>query len=336
MTSPPDQPTAPQSPEAHQDTWLEPQYPEPSTPEHAAPRRRANDLDGKTWTRYSISIWSDIEKTPEERALKHPALFPVALAERLITVFTNQHQTVIVDPFAGVGSTIVAAQRLGKHGIGIELNPTFAELARARCTQPTLFTAQDGTATIHTANALDTATILAHQSVDFVVTSPPYWNILNQKRTADYKAIRTYSDADADLGNIADYGEFMQQIQRVFAGVYQVLRNGSYCCVVVMDIRRKNRFAGVYQVLRNGSYCCVVVMDIRRKNRFYPFHSDIATMMQAIGFIYDDLIIWDRRHEYNTMRPLGYPSVFRVNKAHEFILIFQKPFPEEPDGSAAD
>lgn len=310
MTSPPDQPTAPQSPEAHQDTWLEPQPPEPPSPEHAAPRRRANDLDGKTWTRYSISIWSDIEKTAEERALKHPAMFPVALVERLITVFTNHHQTVIVDPFAGVGSTIVAAQRLGKHGIGIELNPTFAELARARCTQPTLFTEQDGTATIHTANALDTATILAHQSVDFVVTSPPYWNILNQKRTADYKAIRTYSDADADLGNIADYGEFMQQIQRVFAGVYQVLRN--------------------------GSYCCVVVMDIRRKNRFYPFHSDIATMMQAIGFIYDDLIIWDRRHEYNNMRPLGYPSVFRVNKAHEFILIFQKPFLEEPDGSTAD
>jgi len=47
--------------------------------------------------------------------------------------------------------------------------------------------------------------------------------------------------------------------------------------------------------------------------------------MQAIGFIYDDIIIWDRRHEYNNMRPLGYPAVFRVNKAHEFILIFQKP-----------
>lgn len=236
-------------------------------------------------------------------------MFPIALVERLITIFTNRYQSVIIDPFAGVGSTIVAAQRLGKDGIGIELNPAFAELARARCTQPTLFTEQRGTATIYTANALDTATILAHQSVDFVVTSPPYWNILNQKRTADYKAIRTYSDADADLGNIADYDEFMQQIQRVFVGVHQVLRN--------------------------GSYCCVVVMDIRRKNRFYPFHSDIATMMQEIGFIYDDLIIWDRRHEYNNMRPLGYPSVFRVNKAHEFILIFQKPFTEKPDGSAA-
>ncbi|MEN6479314.1 MAG: DNA methyltransferase [Anaerolineales bacterium] len=85
-------------------------------------------------------------------------------------------------------------------------------------------------------------------------------------------------------------------------------------------------FEKVRNAMRPGAYCCVVVMDIRKKNRFYPFHSDLATLMQTIGFIYDDLIIWDRRHEYNNMRPLGYPSVFRVNKAHEFILIFQKPF----------
>ena len=46
-------------------------------------RRRANALDGKTWTRYSISVWSDIKKTAEENALKHPAMFPIALAQRV-------------------------------------------------------------------------------------------------------------------------------------------------------------------------------------------------------------------------------------------------------------
>jgi len=51
----------------------------------------------------------------------------------------------------------------------------------------------------------------------------------------------------------------------------------------------------------------------------------LARKMEEIGFVFDDLIIWDRRHEYNNMRPLGYPYVFRINKAHEYILIFQKP-----------
>ena len=65
-------------------------------------------------------------------------------------------------------------------------------------------------------------------------------------------------------------------------------------------------------------------MGIRKKNKFYPFHSDLATMMQTIGYIYDDLIIWDRQAEYNNMRPLGYPSKFIINKVHEYLLIFIK------------
>ena len=81
----------------------------------------------------------------------------------------------------------------------------------------------------------------------------------------------------------------------------------------------------MFIVLKQGSYCVVDVMDIRKKSKFYPFHIDIAQMMQEIGFIFDDIIIWDRRLGYNDLRPLGYPSVFRVNKIHEYLLIFLKP-----------
>jgi len=77
--------------------------------------------------------------------------------------------------------------------------------------------------------------------------------------------------------------------------------------------------------LRPGAYCVVVVMDIRQGSRFYPFHADLSEAMRGVGYLLDDIIIWDRRHEYNNFRPLGYPSVFRVNKAHEFVMVFQKP-----------
>ena len=66
-------------------------------------------------------------------------------------------------------------------------------------------------------------------------------------------------------------------------------------------------------------------MDLRKKSRFFPFHADLAARMQQIGFLWDDTIIWNRGQEYNNLRPLGYPSVFRINKVHEFVLIFQKP-----------
>lgn len=264
-------------------------------------KKRANDLDGKTWTRNSISIWSDIRKTSEEAALKHPAMFPAALAARLIESFTNERDRIVFDPFAGIGSTVIAAKQSGKIGIGTELSDKFAAIAQRRVEQGTLLDDESrvGKGVVHQADAVNLLQHVEKESVDFVVTSPPYWDILNKRRSADYKEIRHYGNYENDLGAIASYEEFLKKLKKIFEQVCEAMRP--------------------------GAYCCVVVMDIRKKDKFYPFHSDVARFMQEIGFIYDDVIIWDRRHEYNNMRPLGYPAVFRVNKAHEYIVIFQKP-----------
>ena len=261
-------------------------------------RKRANSLDGKTWLKYSVSVWDDIRKTKEEIALKHPAMFPVTLASRLIECFTNSEDSVIFDPFAGVGSTLLAARELGKPSIGLEISPEFVQITQRRLSQLTLFGEKTETE-IHAADSRELYRYVSQNSVDMVITSPPYWDILLQKRTADNKEQRDYGDTEADLGKIRDYAKFLLELRKIFEQVYGVMK--SKC------------------------YCCVIVMDIRKKNQFYPYHIDIAQLMTEIGFIFDDTIIWDRAQEYNNLRPLGYPSVFRVNKVHEFILIFQKP-----------
>jgi len=266
---------------------------------HGRSLRRANDLDGATWTRYSISIWSDIRKTKEEIDLGHPAIFPVALVSRLIQCFTNKEDRVILDPFVGIGSTAIAAESLGKIGIGIELSPEYVEKARMRPCNIQLGVLEKGERYIHNADANDLLSHVRQNSVDMVITSPPYWDILLQERTADYKKIRHYGNSAGDLGIIRDYKQFLDALEKVFRLVYDALKP--------------------------EKYCCVIVMDLRKKNKYYPLHADVAEFMQQIGFIFDDIIIWDRRHEYNMMRPLGYPSKFRINKAHEYILIFQKP-----------
>jgi DNA modification methylase len=76
--------------------------------------------------------------------------------------------------------------------------------------------------------------------------------------------------------------------------------------------------------LKDKGYCIVNVMDIRKKNQFYPLHIDITEKLQQVGYTLDDIIIWDRQKEYNNMRPLGYPYKFRINKVHEYLLIFTK------------
>ena len=65
-------------------------------------------------------------------------------------------------------------------------------------------------------------------------------------------------------------------------------------------------------------------MDIRKKDKFFPLHIDLTISLQSIGYLLDDIIIWDRQSEYNNMRPLGYPYKFRINKVHEYVLIFIK------------
>ncbi len=80
----------------------------PAKVRRASPRR-ANELDGATWTKYSISVWSDIKKSSEEYGLRHPAIFPVALVQRLIQCFTSSQDQVVLDPFAGSGSILIGA-----------------------------------------------------------------------------------------------------------------------------------------------------------------------------------------------------------------------------------
>jgi DNA modification methylase len=256
--------------------------------------RRANDLEGRAWTRHSISVWNDIRWTSEELQLRHPAMFPTMLVERLIQCFTRSTDLRILDPFLGSGSTLVAAQNLGRVGIGFEVYPDFLRLARERL-KP------EPAPELHLADARDLPRYVPPGSVDFCVTSPPYWDILTQKRTADYKAVRDYGKAVHDLGRIPSYEAFLDALQQVFAGVFQALRP--------------------------GRYAVVNVMDLRKKNRFYALHADLAVRLQSAGFLLDDLLIWDRRQEYNNLRPLGYPAVFRINKIHEYLLIFQKPLP---------
>ena len=266
--------------------------------------KRANELDGKTWLKYSISIWNGLRKSREEVRLGHPAMFPSDLAQRLIECFTNEEGRLIFDPFVGVGSTLVAAKALGKDAVGIEISPEFAALAERQVNQTiTIKEAQPNEReidiNIHVADSRELYKYIAPNSVDMVITSPPYWDILLEKRTADSKEQRDYGDAEADLGKIRDYEKFLLELRKIFAQVYDVMKP--------------------------NSYCCVIVMDLRKKNRFYPYHMQVTQLMEGIGFIFDDMIIWDRGQEYNNLRPLGYPTVFRINRIHEFILIFQKP-----------
>ena len=253
-------------------------------------REKCNDLTGREWLQNSFSIWRDLSKTAEEKAFKHPASYPVSLCEKLIRTFAKSNCNVL-DPFNGIGSTMAACHSIGCRGTGIDLSDEFTNIAIKRVNG-------DNNIKLITGDSFLELDKLEKNSFDLCITSPPYWDILNMKHSADMKESINYSNKKNDLGNINDYTNFIK---------------------ILGDLFEKVKFC-----LKPSGYCLVNVMDIRKKSTFYPLHIDLAIEMQKHGYIFDDIIIWDRQNDYNNMRPLGYPSKFRINKVHEYILIFIK------------
>src|SRR3990167_6606538 len=91
-------------------------------------RNKLNNLTGKEWLKLTKSFWVS-EKCKEDRfAFQHPAPFLIKDIEKLISMFTKEGD-IVLDPFNGVGTTLVACNNLKIKGIGIDLNTKYCYLA---------------------------------------------------------------------------------------------------------------------------------------------------------------------------------------------------------------
>jgi DNA modification methylase len=86
-------------------------------------------VDADEFMAATLDVW---DLPPESaKRVRHPAPFPVALPERLILLYTYENDLVL-DPFMGSGSTLVAAAQHGRRYIGYDLDPEYVDLARSR------------------------------------------------------------------------------------------------------------------------------------------------------------------------------------------------------------
>ena len=75
-------------------------------------------------------IWTDIHRIRHKiRRDEHPCQLPIPLVERLILMCTDEGD-IVLDPFVGTGTTCVAAKRLGRRYIGIDIDPKYVEIAK--------------------------------------------------------------------------------------------------------------------------------------------------------------------------------------------------------------
>jgi DNA modification methylase len=281
-----------------------------SGPEQAPKKRkfvnRLNDLTNKEWLKFQKS-WFIHNPPPRRRdVLRHPAKFPETLAQEFIEFFTKQGQT-ILDPMAGTGSALVAALRAGRHGYGIELNPGYAEIAREVLAEErtrlgaaaTVLTAQ-----VITGDAAQANRLLQGKDIppfDYVLTTPPYWDMLHargaktqQKRREDSELDVQYSDNPDDLGNLSDYDDFLDRLVEIY-------------------VRLKSH-------LRARAYLTIIVKNVKKGGEIYPLAWDLARRLRPTYTLKDEKI-WCQDNQ--RLAPYGLGNAWVSNTFHHYCLQFR-------------
>ena len=267
-------------------------------------RNRLNNLTPTEWLKFQKSWFVHNPPPRRKDVLQHPAKFPETLAQEFVEFFTKKGQTVL-DPMVGTGSTLVACLRAGRNGVGIELNPKYAAIAKqvvaeeAKLLDPR--TAKKIHAEVIVGDAAEKITDI-HGPVDYVITSPPYWDMLHARGAETQKKRRAapsldvlYSDDARDLGNIHDYDEFVERL----AHIYEAL----------------------YPVLRDRAYMTIIVKNVKKGGKIYPLAWGLA---QRLGKTYTlkDERIWAQDNQ--RLAPYGLGNAWVSNTFHHYCLQFRK------------
>jgi DNA modification methylase len=287
------------------------------SPDAIHPGNTLNDLTGAEWLFFTRSALTTAYPHRHGHDLRkaHGANKPPAMMAEIIRFFTKPGGLVL-DPFAGVGGTLLGAALAGRRAVGVELNPRWIAVYREVCRREGIaeFPVLAGDCR---AALADWARVAPPgcAAVDFVCTDPPY--NLNFKRTmcgldphryrrTDYEG---FSDEAADLSNAADYPAFV-------AGMAEALRLS----------------AGV---LKAGGYAAVMVRDAYQGGRYVLVHADLARAAEPAGLVLKGVKVW---YQAGTrLRPYGYPKSYIPNIAHQHILIFRKePTDRRRDVSVTD
>jgi DNA modification methylase len=269
-------------------------------------RNNLNDLTSKEWVQETKSFFYQKglgAGSPEAKYEKmHPAPYSFTDVMKLIRFFTKKEGKVL-DPFVGVGSTIKACLELERDGYGVELSPDWYEITKKRLLAESKV--EIDSEHLICGDSRDVKKYFKKDFFDLIVTSPPYWNILEKK---DHKAneransghATKYSENEKDLGNIGQYESFLKELTKIF-----------FSC---------------YELLKPGKHMCIVVSDFRHKSEFYPFHADLISKLtnkkakkrfQLKGI---KVLIQNAKKLF----PYGYPFAYVENIHHQYVIILQK------------
>jgi DNA modification methylase len=273
-------------------------------------RNALNELTGAEWLYFTKSILTTAYPSEYGHHLRkvHGANKPPQLMSQLIEFFTKP-SGLVLDPFAGVGGTLIGASicRKPRQAVGIEINQKWIDIY-----QQVIAESNGGLQSqqLVQGDCLSAMRTFEPETFDFIATDPPY-NIHLEQTMSNGRYAQTYtnrrtdydmrSNDPADLANLPTYELYLDAMEHVFAACYTLLKPRKYMVVIVRN---------AYQ---RGEYTFT--------------HVDLARRAKRHGFIPKGEIIW---YQAGTrLRPYGYPFAYIPNIAHQYIVVLHKPEKKE-------
>ncbi|MEA3415779.1 MAG: DNA methyltransferase [Thermodesulfobacteriota bacterium] len=265
-----------------------------------------NCMTAKEWLKSQLGVWQFYyEKRDIRKKDLHPATFPISLAKKVVELFTHEGELVL-DPFVGSGTTLVAAQDLNRNAVGFDLHESYISLCSKRLSQKNLFNKTKQIAIQD--DALNIPLYLSPNTVSLIWTSPPYANLLNRKRknksrrdrkNDQYLKVEQYSQNARDLGTMS-----LDEYTKAMGDIYEAL----------------------LPLLKPKGHCVINVPDMWWENQRITIHVSLIQELRSRGYELRNTIIWDRTNIVNRIGIFGWPSNYiTMGTTFEYLLDFWKP-----------
>ena len=272
------------------------------------PRNPLNDLTGAEWVFFLNSVESTSYSTKGTEGFAHgirrihPSPKPPQLMSKIIQFFSKKNGWVL-DPFLGVGGTLLGCSLSGRNGIGIDLNQQYLDAYAQVCEQVNLDKQHIVCGDSRNVAELVHNVSEAPELFDLILTDPPYSDMLARARTGQQKKktgkaeATPFTDMAHDLGNLPR-DEFLVELHRIMEASIALLKPKGYCVVFCKDLQPTPEHHNM-------------------------LHADVVTEMLKIeGLRFRGYKIWHDKTP--KLYPFGYPFAFVSNQLHQFILIFRK------------
>lgn len=265
-----------------------------------------NCLTAKEWLKRQIGVWQFYyEKRDIRDKTLHPATFPLSLSKQVIELFSHEGELVL-DPFVGSGTSLVAAQDSNRNAVGFDLQEKYVNLSNSRLGSDNIFNKSQQLAIID--DAQNITKYLDEESVTLIWTSPPYANLLNRKRKNKSRRDRD----NGQLGKIEQYSQDERDLGTMTIEKYTE--------------KIGNIYEKLLPLLKPKGHCVINVPDMWWENKRITIHISLVEELRRKGYELRNIIIWDRTNIVNRVGIFGWPSNYiTMGVTFEYLLDFWRP-----------